>query len=494
MAKTRININQFAGMNRDADRSAIDDAEADFIMNWDLNPKNYLERRPGIEQVGANTYASVQTTPLIHYKQGSTIDRIIFKAGSELYYTDSDFTSDTKFSGAVNCTNCQWAVQYAGEVYFIFSNAAHYKYDGTTFSQETGTPHGTHAVVHKDRLFQIHTTATTTGNEAKVFYSDVGDFTGPGMSGNTIDVRSGDGDWLTKIVVYNDNLILFKTKSIWILYVEAADPADWELKSINGSLGAICRDSTLVYENLIYFQSLTGVYRTDGTTFEEISAPLRHDFIGRDIDQGESLKDCMTVMDKKLILHRDPGTTGLSAITWVFHLEIEGWTIYTYGDYDNFGISQFMRPTRFLQIDHFDFNNVIWGNKVTSSPASLYRFNDTASQDLDETYTCIYSSKVFSFGEFGSWKRMTRAGIDYRATGPISYTWRYAVGKDEPGTIAGTTSFGSDYYRTGEPMEVVGQFRSVALEITQEQNTLQGAIFGFWIEVEEMEPLGKQLN
>lgn len=486
----RININQFRGMNRLHARSRIEDSEAWFIANFDVTEANYLRKRPGVEQIAANTRAE-RTRPLIQFRAG-IINDILYLSGQNIYKTNTSFSSDTDINSSTNSVNAQWAVQYVNTAYIIHSNIGVYSWDGTTWTVAAGSFNGSQGVIHKDRLFMIHSTSTTSTNKSKIFFTDVGDISNTGFSGNTLDINSGDGDWLTRLVVYNDAIIAFKSRSTWIVYVDAADPADWEIKILNPALGAICRDAVTVHENLIYFGALFGVYRTDGTTFEELSEPIRHDFSQRDLDPSEFTNDQMVVSDQKLYFYRRPSGSDTSAVWWVFGIKSEAWwTYYLYDFYDTG--SSTMSPYGFLSVDFLDYNDIIWGNRLTSD-SGLYKFDDTVGDDESTTFDCVWESKIFDFGEPAVEKHAERAYLHYLHPAAMSYTWQYSGGQlDETGTVAGSTSILSDQ-ATVEQIEAPLRFNNVAFDLSFEDTATKGDIYGLTIEMEETPISGTAVN
>lgn len=152
-------------------------------------------------------------------------------------------------------------------------------WDGTTLVSTAVDVQGTVGLVHKFRMFVCNNTASGTPS-SQLSYSEVFDLEAPdtalGWPGNTIDISSADADFITAVIVMNDVLFVFKRFSTWAVYVEGSPP--WTVRNLHPSIGCVGRDTVVAIGGLIYFRSATGIFRTDGTTFELISGPVEEIF------------------------------------------------------------------------------------------------------------------------------------------------------------------------------------------------------------------------
>jgi hypothetical protein len=106
-------------------------------------------------------------------------------------------------------------------------------------------------------------------NESRLRFSSPADLTT--WSGtNFIDVSTGDGESLNAVIVYNDNLLLFKDDSIFVLAYDL-NPADAILREINPVLGAMDGDNIIQFENVVYVIHDDTVYEVVNYDFNPIN-------------------------------------------------------------------------------------------------------------------------------------------------------------------------------------------------------------------------------
>jgi hypothetical protein len=140
----------------------------------------------------------------------------------------------------------------------------------------------------KDRLFVVRT--GVSGGivlNTTISYSEIGT---PGTVPdiNFFRVGLGDGEPIVALqVMSGDRLLIFKENSIWTLYASDNDPATWTLKKTVSEKGTVFKESVKYFDNQVYFVSLDGVYRTDGTNLQLLSSPIEHYFTTRQAEEVE---------------------------------------------------------------------------------------------------------------------------------------------------------------------------------------------------------------
>jgi len=137
-------------------------------------------------------------------------------------------------------------------------------------------PRAEKCVVHKNRLY-LCPGNTATSNASRLSFSASADFTTwPGT--NFIDVQPGDGDTLNNVVVYQDNLLLFKGESTHVLAYDL-DPADAILREINPVVGSDGSLGVVQYENTVYALHRNKVYEIINYNFSllNLKVPLVFD-------------------------------------------------------------------------------------------------------------------------------------------------------------------------------------------------------------------------
>lgn len=250
------------------------------------------------------------------------------------------------------------------------SGTGGYKDDGTDTPFEmavppeentTGGPIGSIIEVYKDSLF----IAGISGNPSRMYYSRGGDLVNnfssdENGSGGFIDVSKNDGQSITGLKVFKDNVLVFKDDSIYqFSFTSAGLP---QINQVNPSVGCIAPRSIVAVENDIFFLSRRGLFTIGneaGFAFDvlrtnELSARVRSVMQGIDPAYIQNATAVYTTdSDKNLyILSYTPSgsTTNTSAIVydrerlgfykwtninancWVKYIGTDGIVHYLYGD------------------------------------------------------------------------------------------------------------------------------------------------------------------
>lgn len=279
MRTTPVVIEKFGGMNYlTGYASAIEDNELVDAVNVIVDEQGVIRRRRGIDNVQSVTGPGNIATILGRHTTGvMTSIFIASSAGVSLVTQNGSATTWTETS----LVNAKAAVQFDFNSYIFSYQTQNVMQVSSTGTRTTGYApvQASFAIAHKSRIF---TTNLYISPIDRIRYSQLyTDPTNPNFNGsgawpaaNTIDVSPGDGEPITAIVEYNDNLIVFKKTSTWILYTDGSPLTGWKLQKLNDNIGCTGVYTPKVIGSLLYFMGVDGVYRTDGTTFEEISRPI----------------------------------------------------------------------------------------------------------------------------------------------------------------------------------------------------------------------------
>lgn len=264
------------GMNRAADPTVIDDQELLDCINFELDIDGSLVSRPAIEIA----------------EQGASDDRLLifgsvtFSGVLYLFATRDGATYVSSDSG-VNWTalgalprECTSMAVYQNTVWLpatpTSANGGISWTPGGGAVSVAGMPRGSNCVVHKNRLY-ICPGETETTNESRLHFSFAADFTNwPGA--NFIDVDQGDGTTLNNVIVYQDNLLLFKQESTHVLAYDL-DPTDAILKEVTPVVGSTGHFGITQHENTVYCLHNNNVYEIVNHNFEllNLKVPLVFD-------------------------------------------------------------------------------------------------------------------------------------------------------------------------------------------------------------------------
>lgn len=255
------------GLNLLADSKFIADDELMECINFEVDFDGSLMTRPAITETA--------DTGSLGFERFIPIGRANFTAGGDYLivsspqgtyaYNGTDFTFIVGQESRV-------ALQYLDNVYIITTpgSGSGGRWDGTTWTADASMPKGSAAVFHKSRLFVVPGITATT-NPSRLIFSDV--ITGTTLSwpaANNIDIQPGDGDNLVDITVYNDNLLLFKENSIYLLAYDIR-PTDAVLRKVVGGIGVNLPHCVDTHENSIFFIHEGKVWEMSNYEFKHVN-------------------------------------------------------------------------------------------------------------------------------------------------------------------------------------------------------------------------------
>ena len=304
-----LTIEKFKGLNVASHPSIIGDAQFSALQNFNFGNSGELLRRRGLyietnfaELAGWTAGKRVEV--LGTFSNGTALDPQFNESIVHYIYTieglpysgyqytkphvDEDDVSPIEgFPADTICVGC---VQYNDILYFITSNHGVYKcavpsgYDTLTATAVANSPNGIAFVSFKDRLWIVQVGsviappfpgwATTTTLSSTIQYSAPGNF----ESWDPADIQKvqpGNSDVITNLVAYSDRIMVFKKFSIWNMYLQGGDYPISAVRLLTGARGAITTQSVVNVNEIIYFISHDGVWRTDGNAFSLLTADLQ---------------------------------------------------------------------------------------------------------------------------------------------------------------------------------------------------------------------------
>lgn len=428
-SETPISISKFKGLNIRDPLLSLESNELSECTNYDLGVGGELKKRTGFARQHNGTAFGANAITLLGFFNTPTIKQIIGKASDNLYYSTDGGVNWTAFPGNP-WSNVYFGVQYGNIFYIVRSSGTIVQWDGTTATAIAGSPTGTHCAVFKDRLFVINTLAA--GNLAsRLYFSAIADFSATGWpSTNFIDVQPGDGDFLVAVQNLQDIMFVFKAGSTWHLFVQG-DPSLWSLKVFNTHIGCLSSRTILEYEGLLYFLGLVGVYRTDGTTLQNLAQVILPLLGNQLVEQNSVNKSSAALWEDKYILSLEtyavvPTWGGLASYTWsgissnswgfitgsrnilVYHLRPGGWTKYKLASLDV--------PHTWVSIVHVSNLHGLYGGDSTTA-GRVFKFGDPIYQDVGANYACTFETKEFDLEQPTNMKRGKWVGLTYQSAG-----------------------------------------------------------------------------
>lgn len=262
------------GLNNATDKTTIEDDELIECLNFEVDIDGALVNRPAIQVFDEGTtddhmfiFGSVNfsgTTYIFGSQNGRT------------YVSDDGGTSWDELTPDFTHHDCRTMAVYQNRVWMPSMPGT--GGSSISWSPEEGTraemnmPQGSACVVHKNRLYIVPGETATT-NSSRLYFSAPADFT-DWPSTNFIDVQGGDGTSLNNLIVYQDNLLLFKSESTHVLAYDL-DPADALLRPVNSVVGSHGSHGVVQHENTVYCLHHSNVYAIVNFNFELLNIKAR---------------------------------------------------------------------------------------------------------------------------------------------------------------------------------------------------------------------------
>lgn len=264
------------GLNTASDPTTVADSELVDCQNFELDIDGSLVGRPPI----------VETTALGGASNLLAIGRAII-AGVSYVIVARESGGIYAFNGVSYTTihatlKSRVALQYRDNVWIVPAPGTSGvqkggRWDGTTFTADTNMPEGSAAVFHKARMFVIPGIDAAT-DTSRLKYTDV--ITGTTFTwGNFTDISPGDGELLMDIIVYNDNLMLFKQDSTYVLAYDL-NPTDAIVRAVSSTIGATTYRCVAVYENSVFVYHEGSVFEIVNYDFANINLKIIFEYDG----------------------------------------------------------------------------------------------------------------------------------------------------------------------------------------------------------------------
>lgn len=393
-------------MNTLSDPTALQDTEVVDAANLELDlDGSYISRPPFATLSSPATGGHVR---LLGYyvDTGGTLRLIGVNSSGIWYYTAGTWTIIVGTGGVDTTCMAQyddkaWIVATPGSV-----NPGGY-ISGTTWTSVPAIPKGGSAVVHKERLYIVPGPSITGSNSTVVKFSAAADFTSwPAI--NAIFINKGDGQKLIDVLVYNDNLLLFKEDSTYVLAFDSS-PSDAISRKINPTIGVSSKDCVVAYENQLYVLHENNVYEVVNYDFAKINSkvPLMYDGVAP--SGGWSDPQFLTLLGDRLIVK-------YYAKLFVFGLKTKIWTRW---DTSTIG-GRYIGPAVAVPIK--DEANAVPTYQMSSAAASsnaFYVFRDVIDSFNAETINCSLKTKNYDFGVPHRYKRLFWWGADITSINDI---------------------------------------------------------------------------
>lgn len=287
-----FNIRDFTGgLNLNTDTFKLQENESPDLLNVDIDRRGGFQCRRGVSPYSTTSLLSTPHS-LWNYTNASASYTMVGQAGRIYYSTGTSWTELGTSLG--NGAGTVGAATVNKLFYWVRDNFACQKWDGTTVTSlgtsfnDTTTPgsgnmpRAQHIAVHSGYTWVAGTWESGTFYGSRVRWSWANTFDASAenwRSDEFIDIDPGkDGDQITAIVPFGDQLIVFKQSSVYAIYGYSSD--SFSVVNISNTLGCVGRHAVVqTPSGIFFFDPKTGLNAYDGRSmkwaFEAIWPAMR---------------------------------------------------------------------------------------------------------------------------------------------------------------------------------------------------------------------------
>lgn len=391
------------GINQLSDPTALQDNELVDAVNLELDlDGSYISRPAFFDRAAPSSGTNLR---FLGYYITAAHTRLIAANSSGVWsFEGGVWTIVTGTSTVVAAA----MVQYDDKAYIIAdvtsAGSGGFIDDTLTYTVQAAIKKGGSAVVHKERLFVVPGPNQTGSNSTLLQGSAPADFLTYPVS---IFINKGDGQKLIDIQVYNDNLLLFKEDSTYVLAYDAS-PTDAITRKVNSTIGVAATNCVVAYENQLYVLHRNNVYEVVNYDFSKINSKVP--FVFDSTKPGPwSTSTFLTLLGDRLLVK-------YFNRFYVFGLKAKVWTRWDIG-------TRYIGPAVAMPI-RGEVNAIpeyILPTAVSTFNA-VYGFRDIIDSQHSETINCLIKTKNYDYGVPHRYKRLMWWGADVATISAITGT------------------------------------------------------------------------
>lgn len=372
------------GINTYSDPAKIADDELVDCVNFDIQLDGSLKSRPpwSLLTSTSNTSSSSDPDPPESYQlvigtgTFETFRFIIINSNhtgtsnSYIYYIDGP---NAGILALITAGSHSKAHRYDNDIYLvpdIGNTGLGAKYDLSTgvVTVIASMPVGYASVVYKDRLWISG--RRNVANNSRLFFSELANFSAAWPGVNFFDIAPGDGDAVNELIVYQDNLVIFKDNATYVLTYDTG-PAQAVLQEINGSIGAMGPRCVDVYENSVFILKYNQVYEMSNYDFVRVSVKIPFEYDNAfPVDAPYAMGGQWWKYPFWLRVVGDRAVVRFYNRIYVYHLRLRAWTRWDSNDVN----IKYLGPIMRLDNTNTDllrgFDTYVAGSTLAKSPDS----------------------------------------------------------------------------------------------------------------------------
>lgn len=460
-AVRELKIGPYAGgINTYSDVSAIADDELADCVNFDIDLDGSLKSRPPWELLAQDNFSGVTgSAPPDCYQEillTGTLEAkrfIIYTSNHQgspgvfIFYVDGPNAGDM-----VNIADGVYsrAHRYGNDIYIVPGRDAADNQGGVKYVLSSGLvstiasmPKGEASAIYKDRLWIAG--RRNIPNNSRLFFSELVDFSVAWPAANFFDINPGDGDSLNDIIVYQDNLILFKDSATYVLSYDTG-PAQAVLQIVNTDVGVHDSRSVVAYENSLFVMQYNKIYEMQSYDFTRVSVkvPFAYDPGTPDDTPGQGWKFARWIR-----LCGDRLVVRFYNRLYIYHLRLRAWTRWESRDVNIAGLGPIwpLDSTNTYSDakqghDSFVATSGFLKNRDSNGPGTSGAWNqyvkiflfedfygeiatengDIVPADVPLDIDCYMLTKAYDIGVSHRFKRLMHWGVDTITGRPITGT------------------------------------------------------------------------
>ena len=388
MPGDEIKIGPFVGgLNTSSDPTSIGDLELSVCDNFDVNLDGTLTNRPPIVNLSVSMTLGITGNMKI-------LGWFTTTAGASTLIGSDGLNTTYYFNGTawVTITNTVAAcavVQYADKAYLLAppgsANPGGAWSIATGFSAIATMPKGKTIAVQKERLW-IGPGSNVTSNGSHVYYCAIGD---PSTwAGDFVTIGNGDGQNVLEIVVYFQDLLIFKNDSTYRLSYDI-DISLATISCISNTIGIFETGCTTTYENRIFVLHNNSLYELSNYNYSCINTKVPFKATNASISLSE-LAGISYYANRLFVSFYDT--------TYVWSIRTGTWATWSSATFNNMAKVYPLPSAQAVSPQAYTYSR-------TPRSASLYKIVDEVGAGA-ETMVCTVSTKNYDFDTTSRYKRL----------------------------------------------------------------------------------------
>lgn len=385
------------GLNTLSDPTSVADSELVDCVNFELDLDGSLTSRPPISDINIGI-ANLKLLGYFTIDSGASY--LIGSTPTNTYWFDG--TTWTLIADSPGATAmAQFALSGITRLWLVAQigsgKQSGYWTFGGAFTPLIDMPEGGSIVLYKNRLF-IAPGNLATSLGSRIRFSSVTDPTSWPVN-NFIDVNPGDGQNITNMALYFNNLLIFKNDSTHT-YAYEASPETGIINRLSATIGASDKNCVAAHESYMYVYHEGNVYELVNSTFTRINTKVPFTIDGN--PAARTIDIAISVFNDRLIVrHFDR--------LYVFNLKTRAWARW---------VSAHEPAMFFLRPGQATVFNVPTAVAVNNTNGRTLLLEDRFASNT-ETIDCSFITKNYDFGISSNFKRLYWWGADVIAQGNV---------------------------------------------------------------------------